>query len=56
MWDKIRYWYLENYSQITWFLIGFLAMDALINLSRGNLVGAAISAVLIAINYSFVKR
>jgi hypothetical protein len=56
MWGKFRSWYLENYTEITWFLIGFLVMDALVQLSNGNLGGAILSSVLAVVNYVLSKR
>jgi len=56
MWEKFRSWYLENYTEITWFLIGFLVMDALVQLSNGNLGGAILSSALDIVNYVLSKR
>lgn len=56
MWNKFRNWYLDNYTEITWFLIGFLSMDALVQFSHGNWGGALLSAGLAVVNYVFVKR
>jgi hypothetical protein len=54
--NKFREWYLTNYNAITWFIIGFLSMDVLVQLSRDNIAGAGLSALLVALNYFFVKR
>lgn len=54
--NTIRQWYQNNYSQITWFLIGFLTLAGLVDLSKGDYVGAVISFGLIAVNYFFVKK
>ena len=54
--EKIRQWYLRNYEAITWFLIGFLTLSGLQELSRGQYLSALISFVLVAINYAFLKR
>jgi hypothetical protein len=56
MWGKFRSWYLENYTEITWFLIGFLVMDALVQLSNRNLGGAILSSALAIVNYVLSKR
>jgi hypothetical protein len=56
MWEKFRSWYLENYTEITWFLIGFLVMDALVQLGNGNLGGALLSSSLAVVNYVLSKR
>ena len=44
-------WYLRNLKEITWFLVGFLVMAGLQDLSIGNYTGAMISFVLAYINY-----
>lgn len=56
MWDKFRYWYNNNYSAITWFIIGFLVAAGLNDLSIGNYSGAIISFGIAFINYLFIKR
>ena len=54
--DNVRNWYVRNYSQITWFLIGFLVMAGLSDLSKGDLSGAVLSFGLALVNYFFVKK
>ena len=54
--DKIRSWYLRNYTEITWFLIGFLVMAGLSDLGKGDLGGALLSWGLAVVNYIFVRR
>jgi hypothetical protein len=49
--NSIRQWYLKNHTEITWFLIGFLIMSGLQDLSVGNYIGALISFGLAYINY-----
>jgi hypothetical protein len=49
--NSIRQWYLKNHTEITWFLIGFLVMAGLQDLSVGNYLGALISFGLAYINY-----
>lgn len=56
MLDRIRSWYLRNYTEITWFLIGFLTLAGLQDLGHGDYLGAVISFGLVAINYAFVRR
>ena len=56
MLENVRSWYLRNYSQITWFLIGFLVMAGLSDLSKGDLPGAILSFGLALVNYFFVKK
>lgn len=54
--NQIKQWYLRNYTEITWFLIGFLTFAGLQDLSRGDYVQAAISFVLVALNWSLAKK
>ena len=49
--NVIRDWYLKNQNEITWFLIGFLVMAGLQDLSVGNYVGALVAFGLAYINY-----
>jgi hypothetical protein len=56
MFDNFRQWYLRNYEAITWFLIGFITLNMLNNLERGNYSGAVLDAFIIAANYFFVSR
>ena len=53
--NSFRQWYLNNAKEITWFLIGFLVMAGLQDLSTGNYVGALVSFVLAYINYALNK-
>jgi hypothetical protein len=48
---QFRNWYVRNQDAITWFIIGWLAMGLLDNLTRGNFVWAGIDAVIIYVNY-----
>jgi hypothetical protein len=56
MMDKIRSWYLRNYTEITWFLIGFLTLAGFQELSRGDYTSAVISFGLAWVNYIFSKK
>lgn len=56
MLNNFRQWYLRNYTEITWFLIGFLVMAGLTDIGQGNYVGAVISFGIAYINYVFSKR
>jgi hypothetical protein len=49
--NSFRQWYLEHATEITWFLIGFLTMDGIHAIGRGDLVGALLSWTLAFINY-----
>ena len=54
--DSIRSWYIKHYTEITWFIIGFLTWSGLNDLSHGDYVGAVISFALVALNFAFSKR
>lgn len=54
--NKFAQWYTRNYTQITWFIIGFLVMAGLTDASRGDWTGAVISFGLAGLNYFFVKK
>lgn len=54
--ERIKQWYLTNYTEITWFLIGFLTLAGLQELARGEYFSAAVSFVLVALNYSLSKQ
>jgi hypothetical protein len=56
MLDNIRRWYFRNYTEITWFLIGFLVMAGLSDLSKGDYVGAVLSWGIAWVNYIFSRR
>lgn len=56
MMDRFRLWYFKNYSQITWFMIGFLIAAALNSLSQGNYTDAAFSFLLALANYYLNQR
>jgi hypothetical protein len=54
--NSIVRWYRSNYTQITWFVIGWLAMVALEDFSKGNWAGVAWDLGLIWLNYIFYKN
>ena len=49
--NSIKRWYLENSTEITWFLIGVLTLSGLQDLGNGNYLGALVSFGLAYINY-----
>jgi hypothetical protein len=53
--NSFKQWYLTNQTEITWFLIGFLVLAGLQDLSIGNYIGAALSFGLAYINYALNK-
>jgi hypothetical protein len=56
MLQKFRQWYLRNQTEITWFLIGWLALGGLYDFGRGEYVSAIVLWALAAINYVFVRK
>jgi hypothetical protein len=56
MLDKFILWYYRYNSEITWFIIGWLALNAVHDFSRGDWLGFIIDTVLIGINYCFWRR
>jgi hypothetical protein len=56
MLEQFRLWYLRNYTEITWFLIGFLVMTGFTQIGREDYLNALISWGIAAVNYWFVKK
>jgi hypothetical protein len=54
--DKFKQWYWGNYTQITWFLIGFLIASALASFSKGEYSDMAFSLLLAFANYLLYKQ
>jgi hypothetical protein len=54
--EKLRQWYFNNYTEITWFLIGFLVADGIAALGNGRYVNALISFSIAGINYFISRR
>jgi len=54
--NKFRQWYLTNQTEITWFLIGWLALAALHDFGRGDWAGLVLDLVLIWINFALNRR
>jgi len=48
--NQFRQWYWRNAREITWFLMGWLALCFVEDLGRGNWIGAVWDAALIALN------
>jgi hypothetical protein len=56
MLENFRAWYLRNQTEITWFLIGWLALGGLYDFGRGEYISAVILWALAVINYVFVRK
>lgn len=54
--NKFRRWYITNYLEITWFLIGWMTMAFFEDISKGRWLNALIDAILIYINYAMARR
>jgi predicted exporter len=54
--SKFRRWYLTYWTEITWFIIGWLAMALLEAIGRQQWTTALIDAGLIYINYAMARR
>ena len=54
--NKFREWYVGNQDAITWFLIGFLTMQGLNELAKGDYVWAGISFVIAYANYAIRRQ
>lgn len=54
--DKFRDWYLRNWESITWFLVGFMTLNAINHLARGQWEGAVLDMLIIFINIAFLRR
>jgi hypothetical protein len=51
----MKNWWIRNHDAITWFIIGWLSFSGLDSLANGQYMWAAISAVLIYLNYKMIK-
>lgn len=53
---KFRNWYLTYWTEITWFLIGWLIMAAIEAWTQGQYTTALIDVILAGVNYVLSKR
>ena len=54
--NSIRNWYLNNQTQITWFLIGALLAQGSYEIAEGKFFDASISFFLAALNYGVGRK
>jgi len=54
--DKFISWFNQNYTPITWFLIGWLVQAAMFSIHRGDYVGALFDLALAYFNYALYSR
>ncbi len=56
MLERFRNWYLDNATEITWFIIGAMIMSGLIYFGQGMYVNALISFAIAGANYWFRNK
>lgn len=49
-------WYTRYYAEITWFIIGWLAMCTLVDFGKGDMLSVIFDLALIALNYFLYRR
>lgn len=49
-------WFRRNQYEIGWFLVGFMSMEGIHSLQRGDTVGALIDFGFAYLNYRLVKN
>lgn len=53
--DQFKNWYVRNQDAITWFIIGWLTLGMISNITQQEYVWAVVQAVLIWVNYKLSK-
>jgi hypothetical protein len=48
--NKFKFWYLTNQTKICWFFNGWLALNCINSLGRGDYISAGVGAGLIWLN------
>ena len=54
--DKFIYWFQTHYTEIVWFLIGWLVQAAMIQFARGDYFGGLVDLGLAYFNYALYSR
>jgi len=54
--NQFRSWYLRNYTNLTWFLIGFMTLDLLNNLGKEQYTDALIDLGIVVLNFVFWRQ
>jgi hypothetical protein len=49
--NQIKQFFYEYRTEITWFLIGFMTLDGLQAIGRGDYLNATLSFALVYLNY-----
>jgi hypothetical protein len=53
--NSFRQWYLRNYTEITWFVVGLLTAAGIDSLTDGRYISAVFYFALAYINYFFER-
>jgi len=53
--EKFKFWYLVNQTKITWFVIGWLSLNVVECLGRGDYLNALVSGGIIWLNLALNK-
>jgi hypothetical protein len=56
MMKKFFDWYATHLVEITWFLMGWLVLSAMIDVSNDNYLGAFTNVILAGANYLFYRN
>lgn len=54
--NKFINWFNQHYTEIIWFLIGWLIQAATVQIMRGEYVGALLDLALAYFNYALYSR
>jgi len=54
--NRFNAWYSKNYSNITWFLIGFMTLDMLNGIGANQYTEALFSFSIIVLNFVFWRQ
>jgi hypothetical protein len=49
--NTFKQWYVRNQDAITWFIIGWMVLSCINNVSKQQYVMALVDAVIVYINY-----
>ena len=56
MLERFRHWYLDNATEITWFIIGAMIMSGLINFGQERYVNAVLCWAIAGAYYWFRNK
>lgn len=55
MMNNFRNWYVRNQDAITWFIIGWLSLNCVNNLAKGEFIWAAVDLLIIWLNVKLIN-